>query len=98
MPAGTGRTCARLRRILVGVIVALTLAAAAGSLEDIRAAYDRGDYATALRLLHPFAEQGDAMAQVGPSFHYADGRGVPQGAHRFCPDCARNEVQPTLPV
>jgi uncharacterized protein len=35
----------------------------AGPLEDANAAYDRGDYATTLRLLRPLAEQGDASVE-----------------------------------
>jgi len=37
--------------------------ATAGPFEDASAAYERGEYATALRLLRPLAEQGDAKAQ-----------------------------------
>ena len=69
-----------LKRILAGVVVALTLtaAAAAGPLEDVRAAYDRGDYATALRLLRPFAEQGNAVAQYNLGLIYLGREGVPR--------------------
>ncbi len=54
-----------MRRILAGVVFSLMLTggAAAGPLEEGFAAYDRGDYATALRLFRPLAEQGDADAQ-----------------------------------
>ena len=48
----------------------------AGQLNDAKAAYDRGDYATALRLLRPLAEQGNARAQSTLGFMYANGRGV----------------------
>ena len=41
-------------------------------------AYDRRDYATALRELKPVAEQGHARAQYGLGFMYAKGDGVPQ--------------------
>ncbi len=46
--------------------------------EDARAAYARGDYATAMRLYRLFAEQGDANAQniVGVMFH--EGLGAPR--------------------
>lgn len=42
-------------------------------------AYDRFDYATALRLMRPFADQGNARAQyiVGRAYQFG-GRGVPQ--------------------
>jgi hypothetical protein len=46
--------------------------------EDAAAAYDRGDYATALRLYRPLADQGDAPAQNDLGLMYRDGRGVPQ--------------------
>ena len=42
------------------------------------AAYDRGDYATALREFHSLAEQGHAKAQWRLGAMYTDGRGVPQ--------------------
>jgi TPR repeat protein len=52
--------------------------ASAGPLEDGRAAYQRGDDATAMRLLLPLAEQGDAGAQTDLGWMYANGRGAPQ--------------------
>jgi uncharacterized protein len=51
---------------------------AAGPREDAGAAYKKGDYATALRLIRPLAEKGDADAQVNLGVMYANGRGVPQ--------------------
>ena len=42
------------------------------------AAYDRGDYATALRLLQPLANSGDAGSQFGLATMYDEGKGVPQ--------------------
>jgi hypothetical protein len=41
-------------------------------------AYNRGDYATALREWKPLAEQGNAPAQTNLGVMYAKGRGVPQ--------------------
>jgi TPR repeat protein len=41
-------------------------------------AYDREDFATALREWQPLAEQGDAMAQYHVGMLYHKGRGVPQ--------------------
>ena len=49
-----------------------------GPLDDALAADKRGDYATELKLLEPLAEQGNAYAQDGLGFMYANGRGVPQ--------------------
>jgi len=39
-------------------------------------AYERGDYATALREMTPFAEQGNAIAQYGLGLIYANGEGI----------------------
>ena len=41
-------------------------------------AYDRGDYATALREWKPLAEQGNAPAQFNLGLMYDKGLGVPQ--------------------
>jgi hypothetical protein len=41
-------------------------------------AYDRRDYATALRLLRPLAEDGNAAAQLDLGIMYSDGLGVPK--------------------
>jgi len=41
-------------------------------------AYDRGDYATALRILRQIAAQGDADAQSKVGFMYSNGQGVTQ--------------------
>ena len=41
-------------------------------------AYDSGDYATAIRLWRPLAEQGHADAQYSLGVMYSQGRGVPQ--------------------
>jgi hypothetical protein len=49
-----------------------------GQFEDALAAYGRGDYLTALRLLKPLAAQGHAEAQYNLGGMYAEGRGVPQ--------------------
>jgi uncharacterized protein len=58
--------------------VALAGAAVAGPLEDGEAAYQRGDFATALGLLRPLAGQGNADAQYDLGAMYRDGKGVPQ--------------------
>ncbi len=42
------------------------------------AAWNRGDYATALREWKPLAEQGDADAQFNLGLMYSKGQGVPQ--------------------
>ncbi len=46
--------------------------------DEGNAAYDRGDYETALREFQPLAEQGDAGAQYNLGLLYRQGLGVPQ--------------------
>src|ERR1017187_3218547 len=48
----------------------------AGPLEDGQAAYNRGDYATALKLFRPLAEQGNADAQNNLGWLYEQGSAV----------------------
>jgi uncharacterized protein len=69
-----------LKHALAAIILVLSLAApvAAGLLEDANAAYSRRDYATALWLLRPLANQGDAGAQTNLGFMYSKGQGVPK--------------------
>jgi hypothetical protein len=69
------RRCAILVRASF-MLVAIGGAAAAGPLEDAVAAYQRGDYATALRLWHPLAEQGDVDAQFHLGVMFESGQGV----------------------
>ena len=71
---------ARITTVIVALVLALSLAAAvaAGPLEDANAAYGRGDYAHALRLLRPLADQGNATAQYNLGLLYERGRGVTQ--------------------
>ena len=61
------------------LVFGLSAPVPAGPLEDGLAAYDKQDYATAMRLLRPLADQGDARAQVGLAVMYLLGdQGVPQ--------------------
>lgn len=60
------------------VLVVSVGVVAAGPLDDGKAAYKSGDYATALKLVRPLAEQGDPMAQYLLGTMYAWGRGVPK--------------------
>jgi hypothetical protein len=71
----TMRHYARLLTVSL-MLVAIGGAAFAGPLEDAVAAYRRGDYATALGLWHPLAEQGDADAQFHLGVMYESGQGV----------------------
>lgn len=60
------------------IAVALVSQAFAGPLEEADAADKRADYATALKLISPLAQQGDAGAQRRMGIMYASGRGVPE--------------------
>ena len=68
------RRCATVVRASL-MLVAIGGAATAGPLEDAVAAYQRGDYVTALRLWRPLAEQGDADAQFHLGVMYESGQG-----------------------
>jgi TPR repeat protein len=50
----------------------------AGQFDDAFAAYERGEYATAFRLMKPLAEKGDAKAQHNLGIMYDYARGTPQ--------------------
>jgi TPR repeat protein len=74
------------KRLQIGAAVTLATIMAllsfapvtAGPLEDAVAAYVRGDNETAVRVLRPLAEQGDARAQYHLGTRYFTGSGVPQ--------------------
>ena len=73
-----------IRYAIISALLAVVLAvgiAALGTLlspsEDGLAAYNKGDYATALRLLRPVAEQGDAIAQYNLALMHHIGQGIP---------------------
>jgi hypothetical protein len=78
----------KFKAILAAIILALSFAGpvAAGPLEDGEAAYQRGDYATALRLLRPLADQGLAIAQLNLSYMYTFGQ--PTRRSTFATVCA----------
>lgn len=59
-------------------LAVLTHAAIAGPLEDGNAAYQRGDYLTAVKLLRPLVDRGNAGAQDILAIMYFVGQGVPQ--------------------
>ena len=73
---------------LVALVLSLSLAApvTAGPFEDGSAAYERGDYATALMVYRPLADKGDAKAQYNLGIMYDTGQGVSQDyvqAHKW---------------
>jgi len=63
--------------LCAGFTLGLTAPAWAG-FDDGWAAYNRGDYATALREWRPLAKQGNATAQNNLGAMYSSGQGVPQ--------------------
>ena len=68
-------------RFLRGAVLALMFLPSAGTAQDFdagTAAYDSGDFVTAIREWTPLAEQGNVDAQAGLGFMYASGQGVPQ--------------------
>lgn len=67
-----------LGRVLIGFVAVFIFVctAAAGPFEDGIAAYKAGDFATALRLWQPLADQGDPRAQNNLGVLYEDGSGV----------------------
>ncbi len=61
--------------LLIVALLSLSGPAVAGPLEDGLAAVKRQDYATALRLWRPLADQGNASAQYNLGVMYRDGEG-----------------------
>src|SRR5271168_2833475 len=70
----------RATALLIGGCLAFALVrlAAAGPLEDGEAAYRQNDFGTAMRLLRPLADAGDAKAEFHLGRMYALGEGVGQ--------------------
>ena len=66
------------RLLLAASMCCLVATANAAPIDDAVAAYDRGDYAQALKILRPLATQGNAGAQYNIGFMYASGQGVTQ--------------------
>jgi uncharacterized protein len=64
------------RLIAVGIMLSAEQVTAADPFEDGQAAYDRGDYATALKLWRPLAEHGAVEAQYNLGVMYDNGQGV----------------------
>ena len=73
-------TAAHAMRLLMLLLVLCSAAAPAeaGPIEDAVVAYQKGDYATALRLYRSLAEQGHAGAQYKLGVLYLVGHGVPK--------------------
>ena len=71
-----------MNRLLILPVVLLTLLVGnspySADLQKGYAAYQSGDYATALREWEPLAKQGDASIQTLVGSMYHNGKGVPQ--------------------
>ncbi len=67
-----------LKQAAVDLVAALGLAPPVRNADAAIAAYQDSDYATALKLSRPLADQGDARAQSILGLIYYGGRGVPQ--------------------
>jgi TPR repeat protein len=69
-----------IRMALGALVIAIAVGApaAAGPLDDAKAAYHEKAYAKAAALLRPLAEKGDAAAQYFLGTLYAEGNGVEQ--------------------
>jgi hypothetical protein len=85
--AGTAATLSGMKRLppamkrlppALAVLLLLAMPAAAQDFGKGLEAYQRGDYAAALREWRPLAGQGDAAAQYKLGALYDDGQGVPQ--------------------
>ena len=70
----------KLKRAIAAIVLVSAFAApvAAGTFEDAVDAHARGDYAKALRLIRPLANDGDASAQFNLGLMYLTGQGVQQ--------------------
>jgi hypothetical protein len=68
----------KLKRAIAAIVLVSAFAApaAAGTFEDAVDAHARGDYAKALRLIRPLANDGDAAARFNLGLMYATGHGA----------------------
>ena len=68
-----------LKRLLLAISMCCLIATVnAAPMDDAEAAYNRGDYAQALKILRPLVAQGNASAQNGIGWMYRNGQGVTQ--------------------
>ena len=68
-----------LKRLLLAVSMSCLVATAnATPMDDAFVAHGRGDYAEALKIFRPLAEQGNAKAQSNLGVMYNNGQGVTQ--------------------
>src|SRR3977135_935973 len=73
-----GSAMLRLAWVVIAAFMVMTRAAGAAPSDDAFAAYQKGDYKTALALMRPLAEKGDVNAQYNLGAMYANSLGVSQ--------------------
>ncbi len=66
--------------VVMGCVVLVASAAVAQTTDDGEAAFRKGDYAAALKIWRPLADQGEARAQFNLGTLYDEGHGVPRDA------------------
>ena len=78
--AMTTRIGTRRFTALVAALAAFALAqsATAAPIDDATGAFARGDYATAVKLMRPLADEGNPTAQYSLALMYHTGEGLPQ--------------------
>ena len=69
-----------MKIVCVVLVLLVSAGARAQPLDDALAAYDARDYARALELLTPLAEQGNTIAQVNLAYMLYSGRGTSANA------------------
>jgi len=69
-----------IHQSIVGLAEAVGVTKPASAFDAVQAAYQKGDYETALRLGRPLADEGDARAQSILGLMHYRGRGVPKDA------------------
>ncbi len=68
----------KLRNVIAGFALMVLASSVFGVSDEGLAAYNRGDYKTALAEWRPLAEQGNVFAQYNLGNMYSRGQGVPQ--------------------
>ena len=67
-----------LAALFAAVVASAGATARADQLDDAAAAYERGDFVTAFRLVRPLAQRGDPVAQYHLGLMYLNGEGTRQ--------------------
>jgi TPR repeat protein len=94
----------KMQMMMGGLVLAAQILGVAGAIagpwEDGMASYNRGDYAPAIRLFRPLAEQGNAKAQRVLGVMYRRGQGVARSSVRaflwFSRAAARGDARATV--